>query len=110
MKKTKVFRDWKKVFADWQASGMDKDQYCQQQGINISLFTRQLRANRSQLSNKLSQRKNSIKRKTSKKASPSEDAKKQVMPGFVEILTQTPEEKRFLRITTPSGCVVEVPL
>jgi hypothetical protein len=85
----------KEIIKNWQESGLGKREFCRQQGLHVSTFDYWI--NREKLAGK---------------------AKKEVlMPsrsaheGFVELKLSAQENiPQFLRIHTPRGLCIEVPL
>lgn len=95
MMKKRVYRNWKKVLAGWQSSGLSRREYCKQEGIAESVFYKA----QQRLANK-----QAVCSSGSRSVSNPE-----VAQSFVEVV-ESQVSTPMLRITTSSGCVVEVPL
>ena len=107
--KKRVYRDWPEVTVAWRASGKSKNDFCQEMGINRNLFDKNLRG--------VSPKKGAAANfPVAQQAScPTESATEltDAVVGnnrFLEVIAAKTELARVIRITTASGCVVEVPL
>lgn len=92
-------RDWEKVWKDWQGSGISKKKFCRQHAIPLGSFyinTSRFRQLPETDVSKL--RLNPL---------PLPDH----LPKFLQLVVDDPVGKAVvLKITTPSGCTIEVPL
>lgn len=96
----KIFRDWDAIFDDWQSSGMSKSDYASAKGIEKSNFRRQMRIRELNQAGK-------------PKVSSDHRIAKESSQNFLEVVSlpsSAASSLKFLRISLPSGCVVEVPL
>lgn len=96
--------DWPSIIENWRQSGLSKSVYCKQQGICQSNFHK------------------NYKDLSSKKAVNSEADPQACLssPHFVQMIGVDASEanmqvkneviQRYLRIRTPSGCELEIPL
>ena len=92
--KRRKYRNWEKVFSDWEKSGLSRSEYCREKGINQGVFQRNFK-----------------KLKWSSSIQHDLAVNEEKKPAFVEVMADPiPSPDSLLRITTRSGCVLEIPL
>ena len=97
MTKKRIYRDWPKVFEEWRKSELTMKSFCESRDIHPSVFRYSLKRHQ--------------KRSSSEESASRAQNRNKNSIGFSEVkVDDSGLGATFLKITTPSGCILEVPL